>query len=302
MPVLFMKPAHLVKNAEIGTHDDEAGSSRPKRTCRSKTVEEAMLSRVHHEFLLWVTSNKVAKTRYNIKLARLLPKQIYSPYVVDWGLLNNMGSAEEIEEILEIKVYEIGGQQEIFTFEAWRRLFDINERIYTELCHEFYSTYTFDEVLADYELRTKKAIKFRLGGSDHTLTLLEFARRLGLYHANEVNDERFEVYFQEGLRSDENFNAKDYWSSISSEEKLHLSRSLASTIRCPILRVLKKMITYGVCQRTTWYDKMQRNKLWLMNMFEAKHQNGYANVAWLMAKCLKRKGVKSQRDSMICCG
>ncbi|GKB88947.1 hypothetical protein Tco_0961219 [Tanacetum coccineum] len=37
-------------------------------------------------------------------------------------------------------------------------------------------------------------------------------------------------------------------------------------------------------------------------MFEAKHQNGYANVAWLIAKWLKRKGVGSQRDSMICCG
>ncbi|GKF96541.1 hypothetical protein Tco_0289276, partial [Tanacetum coccineum] len=37
-------------------------------------------------------------------------------------------------------------------------------------------------------------------------------------------------------------------------------------------------------------------------MFEARHQNGYANVAWLMVKWLKRKGVGSQRDSMICCG
>ncbi|GJW32443.1 hypothetical protein Tco_0052475 [Tanacetum coccineum] len=50
------------------------------------------------------------------------------------------------------------------------------------------------------------------------------------------------------------------------------------------------------------YDKVQRNDLWLMSMFEAKHQNGYANVAWLIAKWLKRKGVGSQRDSMICCG
>ncbi|GJW59158.1 hypothetical protein Tco_0166062 [Tanacetum coccineum] len=39
-----------------------------------------------------------------------------------------------------------------------------------------------------------------------------------------------------------------------------------------------------------------------MSMFEAKHQNGYANVAWLMAKWLKRKGVGSQNDSMIWCG
>nr|GEV84167.1 hypothetical protein [Tanacetum cinerariifolium] len=97
-------------------------------------------------------------------------------------------------------------------------MFDINERIYIKLCHEFYSTYTFDEVCVDDELRTKKVIKFRLRG---------------------------------GLRSDENFNAMDYWLIISSEEDLHLSRSLDSTIKRPILRVLQKMITYGVCQRTT---------------------------------------------------
>ncbi|GJY35241.1 hypothetical protein Tco_0420619 [Tanacetum coccineum] len=122
-----------------------------------------------------------------------------------------MGCAEEIEAMLEIKVYEMGGEEDIFNSEAWRRAFDINEPIYTELCHEFYSTYKFDE-------------------------------------------DRFEVYFQGGLRSDENFNARDYWLSISSEEELHLSRSLTSTIRRPILKWLKikgvgsqreSMICYG---------------------------------------------------------
>ncbi|GJX76215.1 hypothetical protein Tco_0323026 [Tanacetum coccineum] len=107
-----------------------------------------------------------------------------------------MGCAEEIEAMLEIKVYEMGGEEDIFNSEAWRRAFDINKPIYTELCHEFYSTYKFDE-------------------------------------------DGFEVYFQGGLRSDENFNARDYWLSISSEEELHLSRILTSTIRRPILKWLK---------------------------------------------------------------
>nr|GEU74707.1 hypothetical protein [Tanacetum cinerariifolium] len=39
-----------------------------------------------------------------------------------------------------------------------------------------------------------------------------------------------------------------------------------------------------------------------MGMFEARHHNGYDNVAWLIPKWLKRKGVCSQRESMICCG
>nr|GEY08895.1 retrotransposon Orf1 [Tanacetum cinerariifolium] len=176
-----------------------------------ETVEEAMLLRVYHELLLWGTSNKAAKSKYNTNLARLLPKQINSLVIVDWEVLNNMGCAEEIKEILEIKVYKVGGQKEIFSSKEWRSIFNINEPIYTELCHEFYSTYEFDEVVMDDELITKKLIKFRLGGHRHTLTLLEFARRLRLYHSVEINEAGFELIMQIlkkiGLLTDEVLNS-----------------------------------------------------------------------------------------------
>ncbi|GKF16466.1 hypothetical protein Tco_0061384, partial [Tanacetum coccineum] len=84
-----------------------------------------------------------------------------------------------------------------------------------------------------------------------------------------------------GLRSDEHFNAQEYWLSISREENLSLSRSQASTIRNPVLRVVHKMITYGLIQRTTGH-KIQKNNLWLLR--------------WM-----NRKGAGTQRESMICC-
>ncbi|GKE95632.1 hypothetical protein Tco_1580487 [Tanacetum coccineum] len=37
-------------------------------------------------------------------------------------------------------------------------------------------------------------------------------------------------------------------------------------------------------------------------MFDARHQNGYENVAWLNARWMNRKGAGTQRESMICCG
>ncbi|GJR29934.1 reverse transcriptase domain-containing protein [Tanacetum coccineum] len=110
------------------------------------------------------------------------------------------------------RVQEAESKEEIFTSMAWIRAFNINEPIYAELCHEFYSL---------YELM-----------------------------------------------------------NISREENLGLSRSHTSTIRNPILRVIYKMITYGLCQRMTGYDKAQKNDLCLLSMFDARHQNGYANVAW----------------------
>nr|GFC07864.1 hypothetical protein [Tanacetum cinerariifolium] len=107
-----------------------------------------------------------------------------------------MGCNGEIDDMLRIKFYEARSNEEIFTFMAWIRSFNSNEPIYTERCHEFYSTYEFDEIYADDEFQTKKIIKFRLGVRSYSLTLLEFARWLGLYHADELDVEGFDVYFQ----------------------------------------------------------------------------------------------------------
>nr|GEU63290.1 hypothetical protein [Tanacetum cinerariifolium] len=79
----------------------------------------------------------------------------------------------------------------------------------------------------------------------------KFSKRLGLYNSEEIDEEGFDVYFQGGLRRDEQFNAQEYWLSICQEEYLSLSGSHASTIRNPVLMVLHKMITYGLCKRTT---------------------------------------------------
>nr|GEV40568.1 hypothetical protein [Tanacetum cinerariifolium] len=118
------------------------------------------------------------------------------PETVEEDVLNRMGYDGEIDDLLRIRLREAGSDEEIFTSVAWIRDFNINEPIYAELCHEFYSTYEFDEVCVDDELQTKKIIKFRLGERAHNLTLLEFARRLGLYQAVELEEEGFNVYFE----------------------------------------------------------------------------------------------------------
>nr|GEV56166.1 hypothetical protein [Tanacetum cinerariifolium] len=66
---------------------------------------------------------------------------------------------------------------------------------------------------------------------------------------------------------------EEYWLSISRKENLSLSRSHVSNIRSPVLRVIHKIITYGLYQRTNGYDKIQKNDLWLLSMFDARHQN-----------------------------
>nr|GEX97032.1 hypothetical protein [Tanacetum cinerariifolium] len=136
-----------------------------------------------------------------------------------------MGCCKEIDEMLTIKLCVARTNEEIFTLEAWTRAFNIDEPIYSELCHEFYSTYEFDEVYDDDELRTKTIIKFRLCGRAFSWTLLEFSRRLELYHLEETNKEGFDVYLHGGLHINDHFDAREYWLSISREENLNLLRS-----------------------------------------------------------------------------
>ncbi|GKB87796.1 hypothetical protein Tco_0960068, partial [Tanacetum coccineum] len=257
----------------MGGNDDEAGSSRTKRSRQFETVEEVLLPQVHHEFLLWEGCNRDVKSRYNTKLANLLPRHVYSPYVMNWDILNRMGCDGEIDDMLRIKLREAESNEEIFTSMAWIRAFNIKEPIYPELCHEFYSTYEFNEVCAADELQTKKIIKFRLGGRAHNLTLLEFARRLGLYHVDKLEKDGFDVYFQRGLRSDDHFNTQEYWLSISREENLGLSWSYASTIKNLILRVEPN--------------------------FEGNSQKDHL---WLVSKDYWRKRDGTQKESQICCG
>nr|GEV94074.1 retrovirus-related Pol polyprotein from transposon TNT 1-94 [Tanacetum cinerariifolium] len=148
--------AKVTTASTMGTHDDEAGSSRSIRSRQDETVEEVMLPCVHHLFLFWKGCNQTAKS-----------------------------CGEAIDEILTIKLFVHGTNEEIFTSEAWTNSFNIDDPIYNELFHEFYSTYEFDEVYAADELRTKKIIKFRLCGRAFNWTLLEFAKRVTVQPVHE---------------------------------------------------------------------------------------------------------------------
>nr|GEW62234.1 copia protein [Tanacetum cinerariifolium] len=92
-----------------------------------------------------------AKSKYNTRLAQLLPRHIYSPCIVNYDVLNQMGCDGEIDDMLRIWLREAGSDEEILTSMAWIRAFNINEPIYVELCHKFYSTYEFDERTTGYD-------------------------------------------------------------------------------------------------------------------------------------------------------
>ncbi|GKD17154.1 hypothetical protein Tco_1206312 [Tanacetum coccineum] len=61
----------------MGTHDDEAGSSRSKRSRQHETMEEVLLPQVHYEFLL---RNRDAKSRLGLYQAVKLEEEGFNVY------------------------------------------------------------------------------------------------------------------------------------------------------------------------------------------------------------------------------
>ncbi|GJY52833.1 reverse transcriptase domain-containing protein [Tanacetum coccineum] len=214
----------LQPSMTVGTHDDEAGFSLPKITRQHETVKEAMLPRVHRDFLQWGNANRTVKSQYNTNLARLPPKQIYSPCIVDWGVLNNLGCAKEIKAMLEIKLYEMGGEEE-------KRRYSVSN-------------------LGDVPLTSMN--------QSMQSYVMSFIPPTSLMSSHEIRDGGFEVYFQGGLRNDDHFNAIKYWLSISSEEEL---RYLGVQTR-PLGDLYERMgsmeIRHGVLER------MSRRQLYLI--------------------------------------
>ncbi|GJW91331.1 hypothetical protein Tco_0168884, partial [Tanacetum coccineum] len=170
-----------------------------------------------------------------------------------WNVLNTLGYDNAIEDMLKVRVNEMRSDE-------------------------------FDEVVDDDELMTKKAIKFKLCGKAYAMSVLDFAKRLGLYTGAKIQEYGFETNFIGGLRNDDDFSADQYWLNITPSVPKLLS---------PVDFLSLSLLSY---------DKVQKNELWLLSMFEANHQNGYANVTWLISNWMKKKGVGTQRESLICCG
>ncbi|GJZ21649.1 retrotransposon ORF1 [Tanacetum coccineum] len=184
------------------------------------------------DFMRNAKSDSDDKEDYQIKRNKF-GAPIYGPKPVPYL---NCNDPDERSLAIQTVAWDVDLMKDMLLRVAWIRDFNINEPIYTELCHEFYSTYEFDEVCVDDELQTKKII-----------------------------------------------------------------RSHTSTIKKPVLRVIHKMITYGLCQRTTGYDKIKKNDLWLLSMFHAKHQNGYANVAWVIAGWVLIEDMVRSLSALIYC-
>ncbi|GJT23575.1 retrotransposon ORF1 [Tanacetum coccineum] len=103
---------------------------------------------------------------------------IHSGDVVDWEFLSNKGLAHSFFDSINT---------DPFSEPQWANLFQINEPIFRELACEFFALFEFDATPCRYDL-LHKGVKFRLGGLEREMHLLEFGWRVGLYSERESRE------------------------------------------------------------------------------------------------------------------
>nr|GEY11909.1 hypothetical protein [Tanacetum cinerariifolium] len=115
----------------------------------------------------------------------------------------------------------------------------------------------------------------------------------------------FGLFFQESTPHFRETPGTHNGEAGSSRSKLPKQHETVEEILLPQVH-LEFLLWEGCSQyaksRATGYDKVRKIDLFLLSMFKARHQNGYAIVAWVITKWMKWKGAGTQKESQICYG
>jgi hypothetical protein len=195
--------------------------------------------------------------------------------------MRNLGCDKILVDILLVRMVF---SEEIIGSFIWKKAVEIKENTYKEWCLEFFSTVKVKKEIADEELFAEGIMKFRLGGTKHTVTLLELGRLLGVYSEEEVGIENFKKLIVKGERKKKNFDGDKYWEEISGENVKVFGKKRVWKIRNPMLQVIHKILVKSVFHRNHYEQYVLDDDLWILHMFD-KHQSiSHVNLVWFMAQ------------------
>ncbi|GKC15899.1 hypothetical protein Tco_1012681, partial [Tanacetum coccineum] len=80
--------------------------------------------------LQWNGCGDIEKQAYNARLAELQVRNIATPKLVDWGVLDEIDIHLELTKMFRIRFME--NDELVFTFRAWLQAFKVKEDVYKE--------------------------------------------------------------------------------------------------------------------------------------------------------------------------
>lgn len=173
-------------------------------------------------------------------MEKLKKKDFYLPNELDWQCLEQWGLVGEMNPYLT-KVFI---QDEVrITCDAWKRIFQLQQPVYQELCWEFYSTVTFrggDNYFDTNVLTFMLRVEFR------ECSTVELAWRMGLYEQNVAMAGAFGIFLEKCHKESPNGeDAARWWNTIANGVYIPSAAQKAS-IRSPIHRLIHHFILSSI--------------------------------------------------------
>ncbi|GJY22808.1 hypothetical protein Tco_0396466 [Tanacetum coccineum] len=201
--------------------------------------------------LQWNGSSDIEKQAYNARLAKLQVRNIATPKLVDWGVLDEIGIHLELTKIFRIRFKE--DDELVFTCRAWLQAFKVKEDVYKKWCLEFFSTLWVDEQIKVENITSEVCIWFRLCGKNYEYTLLDFVVLLGLYMEDEIKEPKLGAYLEAGEMNFDKFHIKSFWEIISKNDK---GRKNEVSLRDPKLKLIHRLLVNMVLRRDYSRDEL----------------------------------------------
>nr|GEZ10309.1 hypothetical protein [Tanacetum cinerariifolium] len=211
----------------------------------------------------------IEKQAYNARLAKLQVRNIATPKLVDWSVMDEIGFHLELTKMFRIRFKE--DDELLFTCRAWWKAFKVKEDVYKEWCLEFFSTLWVDEKIKLENITSEVCIWFHLCGRNYEFTLLDFTVLLGLYTEDEINKPKFRARLEAG---EMNF------------DKAYLEAGEMNFDKFPVKSFLGKY----------YRDKLFHTDVWLMSLIPERRT---ANVPWIITTYLFDRAAEKKGTSKI---
>ncbi|KAK8930518.1 hypothetical protein KSP39_PZI016424 [Platanthera zijinensis] len=201
-------------------------SSRSQDGRRRRPELQALSTERHDAAQPLVFTDAMHTNRYN----RLQSKKFQDIRIIDWDVLETIGLVDDVWELISVV--------------WWQGFFAIKELGFRELILEFLSTFYLNlrPSLIDHGKPTEGIITFRVAGTFHTLTLLQFTQYLGVYE---------EAFLFSAAYPELNFDlpnrdqAGDIWRHLSFDvNPYEAKRSKASKLDSPALHYIHHLLSH----------------------------------------------------------
>ncbi|GKE79370.1 hypothetical protein Tco_1545490 [Tanacetum coccineum] len=158
--------------------------------------------------------------------------------VIDWEFLAHQNLNQAFFESINTDPF-FGPQ--------WENLFCANEPIYRELVHEFFASFEFDSSPCRYDPE-HLGIRFRLGGEQREMSLLELGWRIGLYTERKSKENATLSGLSRAETVKEIRLLMEFWPSIG-DSVFNVGNTKVTSIRDPKVKLAHQCIATTISGR-----------------------------------------------------